>query len=158
MAFNISKLWKNSPVTLIKTANSVGLINCLLQPSLFYLRILKSIRVEINSLIKSCVTRTDPAAETKSIGLQADARVVMVFAVPPRLFYRDKEILPTYRDHAIWTVLSWQIDPTHLPGLCPPSLKLRRSKQKRMPTLTQTATHQTAGPLGNIVQYAHRQI
>jgi hypothetical protein len=63
-------------------------------------------RVNINPLIKFCVTQTIPAAETKSIGLQADARVVMVFAVPPRLFYRDTEILPTYRDHAIWTILS----------------------------------------------------
>jgi len=30
-------------------------------------------RVNINSLIKSCSSRTDPAAETKSIGLPADA-------------------------------------------------------------------------------------
>jgi hypothetical protein len=46
-------------------------------------------RVNSFQLIKSCCTRTDPAAETKSIGLQADARVVMVFAMPPRQFYRD---------------------------------------------------------------------
>jgi len=32
-------------------------------------------RVNINPLMKSCATRTVPAAETKSIGLQADARV-----------------------------------------------------------------------------------
>jgi hypothetical protein len=62
------------------TANSDGLINCLLQPGLFYLRIQKSMREEFNSLIKSCATWTVPAAETESIGLQADARVVMVFA------------------------------------------------------------------------------
>jgi hypothetical protein len=37
-------------------------------------------RVNITPLIKSCGTLTDPAAETKSIGLPADARVVMVFA------------------------------------------------------------------------------
>jgi len=37
-------------------------------------------REEFKLLIKSCGTRTDPATETKSIGLQADARVVMVFA------------------------------------------------------------------------------
>jgi len=37
-------------------------------------------REEFNQLIKSCATRTVPAAETKPIGLQADARVVMVFA------------------------------------------------------------------------------
>jgi hypothetical protein len=32
-------------------------------------------REEFNPLIKSCATRTVPAAETKSIGLQADALV-----------------------------------------------------------------------------------
>jgi len=37
-------------------------------------------RDKFNPLIKYRGTRTDPAAETKSIGLQADARVVMVFA------------------------------------------------------------------------------
>jgi hypothetical protein len=37
-------------------------------------------REEFNTLIKSSATRTDPATETKSIGLQADALVVMVFA------------------------------------------------------------------------------
>jgi len=42
-------------------------------------------REEFCPLIKTCVTRPDsyrdvPAAKTKSIGLQAGARVVMVFA------------------------------------------------------------------------------
>ena len=55
------------------TYNSVGLINCLLQPGLFYHRIQKSMREEFNPLIKSCGARTIPAAKTKSIGLQADA-------------------------------------------------------------------------------------
>ena len=55
--------------------NSDGLINCLLQPGLFYHRIQKSMREESNRLIKSCATRTVPAAETKSIGLQADAQL-----------------------------------------------------------------------------------
>ena len=35
---------------------------------------------EFDLLIKTCGIRTIPAAETKSMGLQADARVVMVFA------------------------------------------------------------------------------
>jgi len=35
---------------------------------------------KLNQLNKSCGTRTVPAAETKSMGLAADARVVMVFA------------------------------------------------------------------------------
>ena len=56
-------------------ANSDGLINCLLQPGLFYLRIQKSMIEEFNPLIKICNTQTVPAAETKSIGLQADALV-----------------------------------------------------------------------------------
>jgi hypothetical protein len=40
-------------------------------------------QVNINPLIKSCATRTDPAAETKSVGLRADASAgwrIMVFA------------------------------------------------------------------------------
>jgi hypothetical protein len=61
-------------------ANSDGLINCLLQPGLFYLSIQKSMRANSFQRIKFCCTRTDPAAKTKSIGLQADALVVMVFA------------------------------------------------------------------------------
>jgi len=51
-------------------------------------------------LIKLCCTRTDPAAETKSVGLQADARVVMVFASPSGQFYRDTKYSSTYRDFA----------------------------------------------------------
>jgi hypothetical protein len=61
---------------------------------------------EFAPLIKFCFTQTIPATKTKSIGLQADARVVMVFATPPRLFYRDTKILPTYLDNAIWTTSS----------------------------------------------------
>jgi hypothetical protein len=76
-------------------------------------------------LIKFCCTLTDPAAETKSIGLQADALVVMVFASPSGQFYHDetnpvhlsgprhldsfimtRQILPTYQDHAILTISS----------------------------------------------------
>jgi hypothetical protein len=41
---------------------------------------------EFNPLIKSCATWTVPAAETESIGLQADARVVVVFARHPDNF------------------------------------------------------------------------
>ena len=77
---------QNNNIFVIRTpkppvANSDGLINCLLQPGLFYLRIQKSMREEFNPLIKSCGTRTDPATKTKSIGLQANARVVTVFAL-----------------------------------------------------------------------------
>jgi hypothetical protein len=47
-------------------------------------------REEFNLLIISCCTRTVPAAKTKSIGLQADARGVMVFAIPSLQLYRDQ--------------------------------------------------------------------
>jgi len=94
-------------------------------------------REEFNLLIKFCCTRTVPAAKTKSIGLQADARVVMVFAMPPRLFYRDVT------------------NPAHLSGLShldnfimtPNARPPIGTLQKRMPTLTWTAPNQTAGPL-----------
>jgi hypothetical protein len=51
---------------------------------------------------------TTPAAETKSIGLPADALAVMVFASPPRQFYRDgttSHRLPGFgrQDSSIWT-------------------------------------------------------
>ena len=69
--------------------NSDGLINWLRQPGLLLNQPQKSMRVNINPLIKFCCTRTDPAAETKSIGLPAGALAVMVFASPLRQFYRD---------------------------------------------------------------------
>ena len=120
-------------MTILKalTANSVGLINCLLQPGLLHLRIQKSMGEEFNSLIKFYDTRTDPATETKSIGLQADARVVMVFASPSGQFYCDVT------------------NPAHLSGhthlynfiVTRKSCPLTGTLQKRMPTLTWTATH-----------------
>jgi len=64
----------------------------------------------------------------------------------PRHFGRGTRTgaLPAYRQvgflHAIWTVSSLHQTLFHLSGLCPPSLELRRSKQKRMPTLTPLAT------------------
>jgi hypothetical protein len=80
-------------------------------------------------LIKSCGTWTVTAAETESIGLQADARVVMVFASPSGQFHRD------------------MTNPAHLSG--PRHLdrlivtrnfrSSTRTLQKHMPTLTRTA-------------------
>jgi hypothetical protein len=57
-------------------------------------------RFNLFQLIKLCGTRTVPAAETKSMGLQADARVVMVFARHRDNFIVTGQILPTYRDFA----------------------------------------------------------
>jgi hypothetical protein len=47
---------------------------------------------EFNPLIEICCTLTVPAAETKSIGLPADA-LVPSFCSPPRLFHRDTKLL-----------------------------------------------------------------
>ena len=102
-----------------------------MQPGLLLDQPLKSMREKSFQLIKFCCARTIPAAETKSIGLQADARVVMVFASPSGQFYRD------------------MTNPAHLSGLRHldsfiVTLNLRPfigTLQKHMPTLTRTATH-----------------
>jgi hypothetical protein len=88
------------------THNTVGLINCLLQPGLFYLRILKSMREDCNQLIKSCATRTVSCCRDKVSKVASRRASCHGFCSATRQFYRDTEILPTYRDHAIWTVLS----------------------------------------------------
>jgi hypothetical protein len=49
---------------------------------------LRNIQLQFIYLILCTVT--NPAAETTSIGLPADAHAVMVFASPPRQFYRDE--------------------------------------------------------------------
>ncbi len=60
-----------------------------MQPGLLLDKPLKSKRVNSSQLIKLCRITTDPATKTKSVGLQANARVVMVFASPSRQIYRD---------------------------------------------------------------------
>jgi hypothetical protein len=73
----------------------------------------------------------NPATVIKSMGLPADAPVVMVFASPSGKFYRDV------------------ITSRHLAGLShlenftviPNSSPLTGTMQKLMPTLTQTATN-----------------
>jgi hypothetical protein len=56
-------------------ANSDGLVNWLRQPGLLLNQPPKSIRENSSQLIKSYCTGTNPATETKSIGLPADALV-----------------------------------------------------------------------------------
>ena len=55
--------------------NTDGLINWLRQPGQLRIRPQKSMRVRSSQRIKFCGTRTVPAAETKSMGLQANALV-----------------------------------------------------------------------------------
>ena len=103
---------------MLRKPNTDGLINCLLQPGLLLDQPLKSMRANSLQLIKFCCIRTDPAAKTESIGLQADARVVMVFAhhldnfivtqkscsfigtLPSGQFYLDTKPSSIYRDYA----------------------------------------------------------
>jgi hypothetical protein len=87
-------------------------------------------RANYFQLIQTRATRTVPAAETESIGLQADARIGSVFCAPfikctmtskLRFHYRDSYVIDFYRDKTTFV---------HLPGLA-----------KNSPTLTRTATH-----------------
>jgi hypothetical protein len=77
--------------------NSDGLINCLLQPRQIRNSIQKSMREEFEPHIKARSTRTVPITETKSIGLQADARGVMVFANHLDSFIMTRQLSSTYR-------------------------------------------------------------
>jgi hypothetical protein len=72
-----NSLWTNFHHDNLKASkpNSVGLINCLRQPGQFRKQPQKSMRVNLNPFINSCGTWTNPAAETKSMGLSADALV-----------------------------------------------------------------------------------
>jgi len=91
-------------------------------------------RVNFKPLIKFCGTRTHSAAETKSIGLQAGARVVIdcpdlwsgVFAMSPKQPYRDM------------TNSARLSGPSHLDNfiLTPNARQLIGTLQRHMPTLT----------------------
>jgi hypothetical protein len=68
-------------------------------------------RAKSSQLIKFCGTLTVPAAETKSIGLPADANGVMVFA--SRQFHHDPKF--TYipgacKNHATATLTATQLN------------------------------------------------
>jgi hypothetical protein len=111
--------------------NSDGLIKCLPQPGQLLGLLPKSMRLSFTIAYQTSATRTDPATKTKSIGLLADARVVMFFAMPSRQLYRDRT------------------NPAHLSGLVhldslivtPNARPSIGTLQKHMPTLTRTATN-----------------
>jgi hypothetical protein len=87
-------------------------------------------RENINTLIKSCDTWTDPAAETKSIGLPADAQLAAFFAVPLIKYTLIRTFLSVNRDPYVRMFYLDEKPHFHLPGLA-----------KNSPTLTQTATN-----------------
>jgi hypothetical protein len=80
---------------------------------------------------------TIPAAETKVIGLLADAQLSWFLHRRLDSFIVTGQILPVYRDFATLTVSPGQEKLHPFTG----------TLQKRMPTPTQTATPHTTGPL-----------
>jgi hypothetical protein len=105
-------------------ANSVGLINCLLQPGLLLNQPLTSMRANSFQLIKFCCNRTDPAAKTKSIGLQADPAFGEGRRAGALFFAHHLDyFIVTQNSHTlpglgtVKTVYRDQTTPVHLPGL-----------------------------------------
>jgi hypothetical protein len=83
---------------------------------------------------------TNPAAETKSVGLPTDALVVMVFAEPSGQFYFD--VTNSYHLSGLGRLDNFIVTQNSCP--------LTGILQKRMPTLSQMATPHTTGPLAFI--------
>ena len=81
---------------------------------------------------------TTPAAETKSIGLLADAQLSAFFALPFIKYTLTRNLLLVNRDSYVRQFYRDVTTPYHLPGLA-----------KNSPAPTQTAT-QTTGPLSFI--------
>jgi hypothetical protein len=82
-------------------------------------------------------TVTNPATVTKSIGLLANALLSWFLHRRLDSFIVTGQIRFHYRDSAIWTTSSRHENPRPSTG----------TLQKHMPTLTQTATSHTTGPL-----------
>jgi hypothetical protein len=80
---------------------------------------------------------TTPAVETKSIGLLADAQLSWFLHHRLDSFIATGQILPVYQDSATLTVSLGRETSRPFTG----------TLQKLMPTLTQTATPHTTGPL-----------
>ena len=79
-------------------SNTDGLINCLLQPGLFYHRIQKSMGEEFISLIKPCATRTNPAADDKVNRVASRRTGALFFARHLDCFIMTRDIASIYRD------------------------------------------------------------
>jgi hypothetical protein len=61
-------------------------------------------REKLKSALQTSATRTVPAAMTKSIGLQANDLVVMVFACHLDNFIVTGQLASVYGDSVIWTI------------------------------------------------------
>jgi len=75
-----------------------------------------------------CAT-TNPASGIKSIGLPADAQLSWFLQIHLDSFIVTGQILPIYRDSAIWTTSSWHENARPSPGtfakITPPSASWR---------------------------------
>jgi len=117
------------------------LLNCLRQPGLLCSEPPKSMRLNFKSAFQvSCHPDCFITSGTESVGLAADARGVMVFATPSRLFHRAPGLTILTRTWYHGTISS-----------CTRTLQPSARTCKNHATATQTATHQTAGPLAQII-------
>jgi len=76
---------------------------------------------------------TNPAAETKSIGLLSDAQLSWFLHRHLDNFIVTGQLASVYRDSAIWITLSWHGNPAHLPGLCKNACQPRHRRQLPIP-------------------------
>src|SRR5450759_5634155 len=118
----------------IRSANSDGMGNCLLQPGLI-LNHPKVYEIIFNPTYQTFVTLTNHATVTMSIGLPALAPVVMVFALPSGQFYLD--VTNSYHLSGLSHLDNFIVTRKSCPLTGPDSY---RDLPKRMPTPTQTAT------------------
>ena len=113
------------------------MLNCLRQPRLLCNEPPKSMRLNfITAFQVFCHPDCFRASGTESVGLAADARGVMVFAIPSRLFRCAPGLTILTRTWYRGTISS-----------CTRTLQPSAGTGKNHATATQTATHQTAGPL-----------
>ena len=97
-------------------------------------------RVTSSPLIRFLGTVTNPAAETKSIGLSADTMLSWFLQRHLDNYSMTWQILPVYQDYAIWTVPSGRENPRPSTG----------TFAKTLPAPTQTATPHTTEPLAKM--------
>jgi hypothetical protein len=130
------KIQYNMTVSMIPTANSDGLLNCLCQPRLLLHQPQKFMRENLHPLFNLLPPGLFRSSGTESVGLAAIAHGVMVFASPSRLFHRVPGLTILTR--------TWYLRTT---SSCTRTLQPSARTGKNHATATQTATHQTAGPL-----------
>ena len=100
------------------TYNTDGLINCLRQPGQPHYQHPKFMVFYLFKLIKSCCTRTHPAAETESIGLPADAQLSWFLQSHLDSFTVTRDSQPSIGTLPSGQLYLDQKAHAHLPGLC----------------------------------------